>query len=66
MLQISSLFKGEIVRVWKVGSYKLTLCFNFLQLIIRKLKEVDFDALSPSSECPADHLQKLKLAVPEV
>ncbi|TNM95724.1 hypothetical protein fugu_016807 [Takifugu bimaculatus] len=37
-----------------------------LQLIIRKLQEVDFDALSPSSECPADHLQKLKLAVPEV
>lgn len=37
-----------------------------MQLIIIKLKEVDFDALSPSSECPADHLQKLKLAVPEV
>lgn len=37
-----------------------------LQFIIRKLKEVDLEALSPSSECPADQLQKLKLAVPEV
>lgn len=42
-------------------------CFLFyLQFIIRKFKEVDFGALSPSSECPADQLQKLKLAVPEV
>ena len=40
--------------------------FLYLQFIIRKLEEVDFKALSPSSECPADQLQKLRLAVPEV
>lgn len=27
---------------------------------------MDLEALSPSPECPADHVQRLKLAVPEV
>lgn len=43
-----------------------TVSFFYLQIIIRKLKEVDLEALNPSSECPADQLLKLKLAVPEV
>ncbi|CAJ1074541.1 LOW QUALITY PROTEIN: nesprin-2 [Xyrichtys novacula] len=34
--------------------------------IMRKVKEVDLEALTPSPECPADQVQKLKLAVPEV
>lgn len=33
---------------------------------MRKLKEVDVDALMPSPECPTDQLQKVKLALPEV
>lgn len=27
---------------------------------------MDLDALTPSPECPAEQLQKLKLAIPEV
>lgn len=49
-----------------IGSYKQDCLHYYLQLIVRKLKEVDFEALSPSSDCSAEHLQKLKLAVPEV
>ncbi|KAL3969167.1 solute carrier family 6 (neurotransmitter transporter) member 19 [Sarotherodon galilaeus] len=37
-----------------------------LQFIMRKIKDVDLDALASVPECPADQLQKLKLAVPEV
>ncbi|KAG7234117.1 hypothetical protein INR49_005781 [Caranx melampygus] len=37
-----------------------------IQFIMRKLKEVDVDALMPSPECPTDQLQKVKLAMPEV
>ncbi|XP_028420977.1 nesprin-2 [Perca flavescens] len=37
-----------------------------LELLMRKIKEVDLEALAPSQECPADQLQKLKLAIPEV
>ncbi|GLD47572.1 nesprin-2 [Lates japonicus] len=37
-----------------------------IQFIMRKLKEVDLDALASSPECPADQIQKLKLAIPEV
>lgn len=37
-----------------------------LQIIMRKLKDVDVDTLAPSPECPADQLQKLKLALPNV
>ncbi|KAA8578682.1 hypothetical protein FQN60_017502, partial [Etheostoma spectabile] len=37
-----------------------------IQLLMRTIKEVDLEALAPSQECPADQLQKLKLAIPEV
>ncbi|XP_047193763.1 nesprin-2a [Scophthalmus maximus] len=37
-----------------------------IQIIMRKLKDVDVDTLAPSPECPADQLQKLKLALPNV
>ncbi|XP_075344165.1 uncharacterized protein LOC142402517 [Odontesthes bonariensis] len=37
-----------------------------LQFIMRKIKEVDLEALGPSAECPPDQLQKLRLATPEV
>ncbi|KAM7376415.1 hypothetical protein PAMP_006150 [Pampus punctatissimus] len=37
-----------------------------IQFIMRKIKEVDLEALAPSPECPADQLQKIKLATPEV
>nr|XP_020467227.1 nesprin-2-like [Monopterus albus] len=37
-----------------------------LQFIMKKIKDVDLDALALSPECPADHLQKMKLAMPEV
>lgn len=33
---------------------------------MRKIKEVDLDALAPSPECPADQIQKVKLVIPEV
>lgn len=42
-------------------------CFLSLpQFIMRKIKEVDLEALAPSPECPADQIQRLKLAIPEV
>nr|XP_033499149.1 nesprin-2 [Epinephelus lanceolatus] len=37
-----------------------------IQFIMRKIKELDLEGLASSPECPADQLQKLKLAVPEV
>ncbi|KAK7884438.1 hypothetical protein WMY93_027561 [Mugilogobius chulae] len=37
-----------------------------LQFIMTKIKEVDVDSLSPSPECPAEQLNKLKMALPEV
>ncbi|KAM3595037.1 uncharacterized protein V6R79_017444 [Siganus canaliculatus] len=37
-----------------------------IQFIMRRIKELDLEALAPSPECPADQLNKLKLAVPEV
>ncbi|XP_068574223.1 nesprin-2-like [Cebidichthys violaceus] len=37
-----------------------------IQFVKRKIKEVDLEALAPSPECPADQLEKLKLAAPEV
>ncbi|XP_077945343.1 nesprin-2-like isoform X2 [Gasterosteus aculeatus] len=37
-----------------------------VQFIMSRIKEVDPEALAPSQECPADHLVRLKLAVPEV
>ncbi|KAF7647688.1 hypothetical protein LDENG_00168300, partial [Lucifuga dentata] len=37
-----------------------------IQFVMRKIKEVDLDALAPSSECPAEKLHKMKLAIPEV
>eukprot|EP00064_Thunnus_orientalis_P017569 superscaffoldBa00003775_g17653 len=37
-----------------------------IQFIMRKIKEVDMEALAPSPECPMDQLQRLKLAIPEV
>lgn len=40
--------------------------FDLVQFMMRKIKEVDMDALSPSTECSAETLQKLKLALPEV
>ncbi|XP_068456286.1 nesprin-2 [Clinocottus analis] len=37
-----------------------------IQFIMRKMKGVDLEALAASPQCPADQLEKLKLAVPEV
>ncbi|RVE56937.1 hypothetical protein OJAV_G00211230 [Oryzias javanicus] len=37
-----------------------------LQFIIRKIKDVDLDLLSPSPEFPSEPLQKVKLATPEI
>ncbi|KAJ7990956.1 hypothetical protein DPEC_G00292250 [Dallia pectoralis] len=37
-----------------------------IQFMMRKIKEVNMDSLSPSPECSAETLQKLKLALPEV
>ncbi|KAF3845083.1 hypothetical protein F7725_008246 [Dissostichus mawsoni] len=37
-----------------------------IQFMTRKIKEVDLEALAPSPECPAEQLQKLKFAIPEV
>ncbi|XP_027891564.1 uncharacterized protein LOC114155726 isoform X3 [Xiphophorus couchianus] len=39
---------------------------NHLQLMLRKIKEVNLGALKPSAECPLDQLQKLRHAIPEV
>lgn len=33
---------------------------------MRKIKEVDLDALASSLECPAEQLERLKQATPEV
>ena len=33
---------------------------------MRKIKEVDVEALSPSPECSAETVRKVKMALPEV
>lgn len=51
----------------KTAVISLHICFlSFSQLIMRKIKEVDLDALASSLECPSDQLERLKLATPEV
>ncbi|XP_062253434.1 nesprin-2a [Platichthys flesus] len=37
-----------------------------IQFIMRRLKEVDLEALAPSPECSSDQIQKLKFALPDV
>ncbi|XP_043997936.1 nesprin-2-like isoform X3 [Gambusia affinis] len=39
---------------------------NHLQLMLKKIKEVNLGALEPSAEWPLDQLQKLRHAIPEV
>ncbi|XP_068608266.1 nesprin-2-like [Brachionichthys hirsutus] len=37
-----------------------------IQFLMRRIKDMDLEALYPSTECPADQLQRLNLAIPEV
>uniref|UniRef100_A0A9J8ACA9 Calponin-homology (CH) domain-containing protein n=1 Tax=Cyprinus carpio carpio TaxID=630221 RepID=A0A9J8ACA9_CYPCA len=50
----------------EVVSGSLRIYTKRLQLVITKIKDVDLEALSPSLDCSAETLCKLKQAIPEV
>lgn len=69
---VKALLTCEQVNVTGTTSQRDTVLYDILcllsspQFLMRKIREVDLEALAPSPECPADQLQRLRLAVPEV